>query len=288
MQKPGAALSRAGAARDRGEKDMGYQGNPCWYELGTGDLEAARAFYAGVLGWQVADAGMKDFTYLLARSGGDMVAGMMSLAGQEAAPPPNWLIYFAVDDCDRTAGEITRAGGRVMRGPADIPGTGRFAIAADPQGAVFGILEPDMDGMSAGDVARAERGEGAFDQAKEGHGNWHELMTTDPAAGFDFYAGLFGWTKGEAMDMGLMGTYQLFRHKGTDIGGMMGLGTAPMPVWLPYFGANGIVEAIGRVKAAGGTIAHGPVEVPGGAFIAACTDPQGAWFALVGPREHAG
>ena len=70
---------------------MSYQGNPCWYELGTGDLDAAQAFYGAVLGWEIADAGMKDFAYLLARSGGEMVAGMMSLAEQEFAPPPNWL-----------------------------------------------------------------------------------------------------------------------------------------------------------------------------------------------------
>lgn len=264
---------------------MGYQGNPCWYELGTGDLEGARAFYAGLLGWEIADAGMKDFTYLLARSGGDMVAGMMSLEGQEGAPPPNWLTYFAVDDCDRTAEDIGKAGGRVMRGPEEIPGTGRFAIAADPQGAVFGILEPDMTGMSAEAVAKAEQGAGAFDQTKDGHGNWHELMSTDPEAGFTFYSRLFGWTKGEAMDMGPMGTYQLFRHKGTDIGGMMGLGNAPVPTWLPYFGANGIDAAVDRIKAGGGTIAHGPHEVPGGAFIAVAQDPQGAWFAVVGPKD---
>lgn len=264
---------------------MSYQGNPCWYELGTGDLDAARAFYARVLGWDIEDAGMKDFTYLLARSGSDMVAGMMSLEAQEFAPPPNWLIYFAVDNCDRTAEAIAAAGGKVTRGPAEIPGTGRFAIAADPQGAVFGILQPDMTGMSPEDVARADRGEGAFDQRKAAHGNWHELMSSDPAAGFSFYAGLFGWTRGEAMDMGPMGTYQLFRHKGADIGAMTGLGNAPMPMWLPYFGANGIVAAISRVAASGGAVAHGPVEVPGGAFIAVCTDPQGAWFALVGPKE---
>lgn len=264
---------------------MSYQGNPCWYELGTGDPDAARPFYAQVLGWDITDAGMKDFTYLLAKSGGDAVAGMMSLKGQEFAPPPNWLIYFAVDDCDRTAAAIAAAGGRVVRDPADIPGTGRFAIAADPQGAAFGILEPDRAGMTEAEVSRAERGEGAFDPARDGHGNWHELMSSDPQAGFAFYSALFGWTKGEAMDMGAMGTYQLFRHKDRDIGGMMGLGQAPAPCWLPYFGANGIDAAIARARAGGGRLSHGPAEVPGGAFIAVLSDPQGAWFALVGPRE---
>ena len=85
----------------------------------------------------------------------------------------------------------------------------------------------------------------AFDQQKEGHGNWNELMTSDPEAGFRFYSGLFGWQKSQAVDMGEMGTYQVFSHDGTDIGGMMGLGNSPVPAWLPYFGTNGVEAAIG-------------------------------------------
>ena len=85
--------------------------------------------------------------------------------------------------------------------------------------------------------------------------------------------------------MGEMGTYQVFSHDGTDIGGMMGLGNSPVPAWLPYFGANGIDAAIARITAAGGKLAHGPTEVPGGAFIAVAQDPQGAWFAVVGPKD---
>src|SRR5690606_22710256 len=121
----------------RGGLSMSYHGNPCWYELGTGDLAAAGDFYAGILGWQIADSGMEGFEYHLARSGDDMVAGMMSNAGQQGNPPPNWLIYFAVDDCDKTAGDIKAAGGKACKGPDDIPGTGRFAVVADPQRAVF-------------------------------------------------------------------------------------------------------------------------------------------------------
>ncbi|MFT3972417.1 MAG: hypothetical protein QM699_02885 [Amaricoccus sp.] len=85
--------------------------------------------------------------------------------------------------------------------------------------------------------------------------------------------------------MGGMGTYQVFSHGGADIGGMMGLGNAPVPCWLPYFGVDGITAAIGRVEAAGGRIAHGPFEVPGGAMIAVAQDPQGTRFAVVGPQD---
>ncbi|MCP8894911.1 VOC family protein [Shinella daejeonensis] len=264
---------------------MKYHGNPCWYELGTGDLEAASDFYAGIFGWRIADSGMEGFDYRLAKSDGDMVAGMMSSAGQTGNPPPHWLIYFAVDDCDRTVADVEAAGGRVYKAPADIPDTGRFAVVADPQGAVFGLLQPDMSRMSEADRARAEAGEGAFNQKKAGHGNWNELMSSDPQAGFAFYSGLFGWTKGEAMDMGDMGTYQLFRHKDVDIGAVMGLGNAPASAWLAYFGVDGAVtKTVEAITAAGGKVHHGPMEVPGPAYIAVAQDPQGAWFAVVGGK----
>ncbi len=253
-------------------------GRPCWYELATskGSVGAAEAFYGAVLGWTFQDAGMEGFTYHLASADGDMVAGVMEMPDEAGGMPPLWMIYFAVEDADKAAAAIEAAGGRIHKPVADIPGTGRFAIAGDPQGAGFGILEPaPMQDGQAGN---------AFDQAKAGHGNWNELMTTDPAGGFRFYADLLGWEKSRAVDMGEMGVYQTFSHDGDDIGGIMGLGQSPVATWLPYFGVNGVDPAIARVTAAGGRLAHGPMEVPGGAFIAVAQDPQGAWFALVGPK----
>lgn len=256
------------------------QGLPIWYELSTGKgaLADAGGFYAKVLGWDIGDSGMEGFTYHLAKSDGDMVAGLMEMPDDVAEIPPMWMIYFGVEDADKAASDITSAGGMIHREPADIPDTGRFAIAGDPQGAGFGILAPLP--MSNGN------GGGAFNQQKAGHGNWNELMSANPGAGFDFYSKLFGWKKSAAVDMQEMGTYQLFSHDGQDIGGMMGLGNAPMSCWLPYFGANGVTEAIGRIEAGGGTLIHGPHEVPGGAWIAIARDPQGAHFAVVGPKEH--
>lgn len=254
------------------------QGAPCWYGLGTTDLDAASTFYEQVLGWSVTDSGMPDMDYRLAQIDGDMVAGMMSTARMEGAPPPNWLVYFAVDSADDIVGTVQSRGGSIVIPPTDIPGTGRFGVLTDPQGAFFGVLQPEpMDTEPQG---------GAFDQSKPGHGNWHELMVPDPAAAFDFYAGLFGWTKDQALDMGDMGTYQLFAHEGTTIGGMMGQGNSPVPTWLPYFGSGGTDAAIERVKAAGGNVMHGPMEVPGGGWIAIAQDPQGAVFAFVGPKEQ--
>lgn len=256
---------------------MTYHGNPCWYELGTSDLNGAGQFYGKVLGWNVENAGMEGFEYHLAKMGEAMVAGMMSNAGQEGSPPPNWVIYFAVDDCDKTAADVKAGGGQVYKEPADIPGTGRFAVVADPQGAVFGILQPLP--MTPSDEGQS------FNQQKAGHGNWNELMSSDPEAAYDFYAKLFGWSKGEAMDMGEMGTYQLLRRDDKDFGAVMGLGDAPVPAWLPYFGVENTTAAVDRINAEGGKVLHGPIEVPGPAWIAVAQDPQGAAFAVVGPEK---
>ena len=116
---------------------------------------------------------------------------------------------------------------------------------------------------------------------------WHELMTTDWQKGFDFYASQFGWVKSTAMDMGPMGTYQLFKPSegAADVGGMMTDSQAPKPYWLFYFVVDDIDDALKRVTERKGELLMGPMEVPGGAWIIQATDPQGALFALVGMRK---
>src|SRR5205085_9119861 len=102
---------------------------------------------------------------------------------------------------------------------------------------------------------------------------------------FAFYSKLFGWTKADAIDMGPMGTYQLFSTGNGPVGGMMTkTPQTPAPFWLYYFNVSGIDAARERVKTAGGKVINGPMEVPGGSWILQGLDPQGAMFALVGPK----
>lgn len=256
------------------------QGTPCWYELGTSSLDGAIAFYGKLFGWSVNKAPMEGFDYRLASAGGDMVAGMMSNAEQHGAPP-HWLLYFQVDDCDAFTAQVAQRGGGTLVPPTDIPNTGRFAVLTDPQGAAFGVLTPlPMD------PADGQQG-GAFNQEASGHGNWHELMSSDPKAALAFYTELLGWTAGDALDMGPMGTYQLIAFGGRNIGGIMGQGQAPRPAWLPYFGVDDVAGAMATITETGGSILHGPQEVPGPALIAVAMDPQHAAFAIVGPKPGA-
>ena len=255
---------------------MGYHGSFVWYELMTTDKPAAEAFYREVVGWSVADSGMPGFDYAMLSAGGSPVAGLMTLPDDVAAAGgrPGWIGYVAVDDIDTGTAEVARLGGTVHRQPDDIPGIGRFSVVADPQGAVLCLFQPD------GEDDRPA------DPRAPGNTGWHELYAADAPAVFDFYAALFGWTKGAAIDMGPMGTYRLFAHDGSDIGGMMTKPPAvPAPFWNYYFIVEAIDAAIARLTAAGGKVLNGPMQVPGGAWIVQATDPQGAFFSLTAARR---
>ncbi|MCA2010144.1 VOC family protein [Cereibacter sphaeroides] len=249
-----------------------FHGFPCWYELTTPDPVAAGDFYGTVIGWSCNRAPMEGFDYYLGSMGEAMVSGMV--APQAPGIPPNWMIYFAVTDCDASVAGMQEDGAQIVAGPADIPGTGRFAILQDPAGGHFGLLQPPPDGTG-----------GAYAPQTAGHGAWHELMSTDPDAAALFYAKHLGLTESRAMDMGPMGSYRILAVDGTELGGLMRQPIPGMPsFWLPYFTVPSVDAAIAAISGAGGEVKHGPAEVPGGAFIAQATDPQGAWFAVTGPR----
>ena len=249
---------------------MSSHGLPCWYELTSPDPSASAACYSGLLGWIWADSGMPGMDYRLGSAGPVMIAGMMKA---EPGQPLGWKTYIAVDDCDGTVAQATSLGAKVIVPPADIPGTGRFSIFVDPQGAGIAILQP----------LPTEDGTGgrAFDQQKPGHGNWHELICPDPAKAMAFYRALFGWTLARSVEMGPDMVYHIFKRGDLDIGGIFTNGDSRM--WKPYFGTVSAKAALDKVTGHGGTVLHGPDEVPGGAFTVQCTDPHGVIFALTGP-----
>jgi predicted enzyme related to lactoylglutathione lyase len=252
-------------------------GQFCWYELMTTDTAAATAFYENVVGWRSQDSGMPGMAYTLLTVGGSPVGGLMALPeeARKAGGRPGWIGYIWVGDVDATAAKVKAAGGALHRPPDDIPGIGRFAVVADPHGAIF-VLFKDAGGERPPRPA----------PDTPGLTGWHELHAGDREADFAFYADLFGWTKTEALDMGdPVGIYQLFATGGPAVGGMMNnMPGVPMPFWLYYFNVVNIDAAVAHVTGGGGQILHGPIQVPGGSWIAQGLDPQGAMFAVVGPR----
>ncbi|MDF2688476.1 MAG: glyoxalase [Microvirga sp.] len=247
-----------------------------WYELLTTNREAAEAFYRAVIGWTSQDSGHPEMPYTIMSAGDRPVSGVMTLPPEicEQGGRPGWIGYVSVEDVDAATHRLKEAGGAVHREPDDIPNVGRFSVVADPQGANFVLFQP--------------RGEEAPPppMGTPGHIGWRELYAADGASAFDFYAGQFGWTKAEAMDMGPMGVYQLFAAGDDTIGGMMTKPEQiPAPFWLFNINVPELDAAVERVNANGGQILFGPEEVPGGAWIVQGMDPQGAMFALVAMRR---
>jgi predicted enzyme related to lactoylglutathione lyase len=244
-----------------------------WCELMTPDPDAAAKFYGSVVGWTSSKMPAADQPeYVIFEANGVRVAGMMpfpaELEGQGI--PPNWTGYVAVDNVDQSARDFSANGGTIRRQPADIPGIGRFAVVADPDGAVLCIMTPlPMENPPP---------ELPFDTP--GHVGWRELYANDGAKAFDFYSRLLGWTKDHDFDMGPMGVYHIFAEHGKQTGGMM---TRPpevgMAFWSYYFTVPALDAAIERTNAGGGKVVNGPMEVPGG-WVCQAVDPQGAFFCL--------
>ncbi|MER8963191.1 VOC family protein [Mesorhizobium sp. M0701] len=247
-----------------------------WYELMTTDLDAAEAFYTAVVGWkaQPFDGSPGMPRYVVMNVGERGVGGLMAQPEEvrKMGMPPAWVGYIHTRDVDAATKSLKAADGTVHREPNDIPGVGRFAVVADPQGAVFNFLQPsgpDQPPLPA---------------TTPGNIGWHELYTSDWQAALDFYSEQFGWEKGDAMDMGPMGIYQTFSAGPESGGGMMNKPEQiPVPVWMFYFNVPAIDAAAKRATDNGGNILMGPMEVPGGSWIVQGQDPQGAHFALMAP-----
>lgn len=251
------------------------KGKFSWYELMTSDTKASGRFYSDVVGWTTQEmAGMDGDPYTTFNVGEVGLAGMLKLEGHSG-----WLGYIAVDDVDAHIEKMVEAGGKVFRPATDIPDMLRFAVMSDPQGAAIAVFTPNPA------MPSPKRPE----PPTPGTIGWHELYTTDVEGGYAFYNKLFGWTKINDMDMGPMGIYRLFDqgdHKEMGDGGMMNKAPyIPMPCWNFYFNVDSIGAAAARVKAGGGSVLNGPMQVPGGSWIINGQDPQGAMFSLVSSKE---
>jgi hypothetical protein len=116
-------------------------GSFTWTELQTRDINAAKQFYPKVFGWGIKDSASGPMTYTEWQVNGRSIAGGMPMDPSIPANiPPNWLVYFAVEDTEAAVAKAQQLGGRVMMPPMDTP-AGKFAVLADPTGAAFAVIK---------------------------------------------------------------------------------------------------------------------------------------------------
>ena len=240
-------------------------GTPCWVDYGAADLDAAKAFYTAVLGWQYTGGEPEYGGYLTAVVKDLPAAGMGPQ--QDPSDPPRWTTYFATDDAEATAARIRDAGGTVIVEPMDVGPMGRMVIALDPRGNPFGLWQ-------------AGQHTGARIHGEPGALVWNEAMVDDAAAEREFYAAVFGFTYDKVEGGGEDFDYTTFSTGGDPLGGL-GASSPELPKgWLTCFSVASTDEAVATVEANGGKVIMAPMDTPWGRF-AVVEDAWGAPFEVM-------
>jgi len=249
-------------------------GTFCWNELATDDTAAAQAFYTGLFGWTARDQELPGGgapPYKMVRLGGEDLAGMYDMAGpQFEGVPPHWMNYVLVEDVDAVAAGVEPAGGKLIWPPMDIPGVGRMAAFADPEGARLSLFQA---GARAG---RPDMG------AAHGAFCWAELNTNDPEAAAAFYTAVLPWD-GHRSDSGPH-PYTEWLVGGRPVGGMIQIDRSwgPVPAhWTTYFAVDDCDAAVARAVELGGSSKMPATTIDGVGRFALLDDPTGATFAVI-------
>lgn len=244
-------------------------GKVIWHDLMTEDLDSARRFYSGVLGWTFdTTQGPGGQEYAVASSGNVYVAGMVAIAGaKDGEKYSRWLPYVSVADVDASVSRAVANGASVAVSARNV-NLGRVAALIDPEGAVIGLARSDF-----GDPDDVTTAPGA------GRPVWTELLSNDPATAASFYKSIGGYEINTIERRG--GEYTLLAGHGANRAGIF---KDPRenadPVWLTYFGVDDPAAAAAKAESLGGKILV-PVspEVRDGT-MAVVTDPSGAILVL--------
>jgi predicted enzyme related to lactoylglutathione lyase len=247
-----------------GERTSYPPGTFSWVDLQTSDQEAAKGFYADLLGWDYDDVPVGEgATYSMARLQGHSVAAIGGLQGDEM--PPHWNCYVTVADVDAAAARAKELGATVLAEPFDVFDAGRMAVFADPQGAVLSIWQA-KENIGAGLVNVP----GAL--------TWNDLISPDVEASAAFYRDLFGWQVEETP--GSDGQYWSITNGGRVNGGIMPMPPGSHPAWNLYFAVEDVDTTVARATERGAETVMGPMDIPNGGRFAVIRDPQNAVFSI--------
>ncbi|MEG3627334.1 VOC family protein [Streptomyces poriticola] len=247
------------ASADENGASAYTEGVPCWVDAQLSDVEAGKRFYGELFGWTFEGGegteGGEGGEWTWARLAGEPVAGLVRKT--DGRMPTVWTVYFHTPDAAALGRRIREGGGQLVTTPHPVADLGSTALAADPQGAVFGLWQP---GRHPGFGRRHEPG--SF--------GWAELYTPDTEAANGFYGDLFHdalFGPGADPDVGRAPVSGVF--------------PAEMPAhFLVHFDVADCEAALGTVARLGGRVQVPPFETSYGG-VAVVTDGQGASFALL-------
>lgn len=249
-------------------------GRFCWYDLMSTDPAASKEFYTKLFGWRVEPTPMGEMTYDMLYTGDRPLGGLVPLDPGEGLPT-HWIPYIAVEDIHATCETAAARGGQVCVPPTAI-GPGVFAVLGDPQGTFFSIWQNE-EGEAPPEAPRGTPGVFC----------WNECMSTDAAAGGEFYAALFGWAV-TPMEMEVGGcavAYRTFGLGGEHHAGIMDLPPEALeqgakPHWLSYVAVDDCDAATEKATGLGAQVLCPPTDIPETGRFSVLMDPQGGMLSL--------
>lgn len=245
---------------------MSTNGEPCWIQLSTDDVDTAISFYGDLFGWSAGEPSAEHQGYRMFFRGEDAIAGLVPTPD---GGHPTWTVFLATPDLARTVVRATEAGGAVLIEPTPVADLGSFAELTDPGGAAVGAWQADtFSGFAVRNDASAP--------------GWFETLTTRYDEAVEFYRSAFGW------ETHVMSDSPEFRYTtlGLDENARAGvmdasafLGDEPSR-WQFYLQIPDTDETVAKAASIGGTVVQPAEDTPYGR-VATLTDPAGVRFCVM-------
>ena len=248
-----------------------HPGKMIWTDLITPNLADAKRFYGGLFGWTFDDIRSGDTDYAVALLDGNPVGGLVQRKirpGERRQPA--WLTFLSVANADEAEHVALAHGGKVLSPPRTYGQRGRQAVLADPQGAVFAVLQ-----SSSGDPQDV--------LAEPGEWIWSSLVTNDPKADADFYQDMFGYEvfelpSDDGQDHIVLTSDDYARASSNTLPPKL---AKLHPHWLNFVRVVDTAAAVAKVEALGGRVLVAPHLDRHGGMVALVADPAGAPFGLL-------
>ncbi len=181
-----------------------------------------------------------------------------------------WSSYVLVDDVDAAARRAKEVGGKVVREPMDIPNVGRFAVVADPWGAV---VQPFRSSAEGAPPPEGMPPVGTF--------CWETLITPDVKAAAAFYAKVVGFGTGKTPN----GEGTVFTSGDTPVADLQPGRSGSPSYWATYVAVENAEASRDRAVRLGGQVMVPRVDVPQVGIISFVADPTGASLGLFQPSR---
>ncbi len=262
---PGKAFPTVGAVTAFPTNNY-HPGKVIWVDLVTTDVARAATFYNRVFGWEFKYLANK--TYAQASYQGHPVGAIAEYNDDQAvAGDAQWLVSFSSSDIDGATKKAIQAGGKVLEGPENLDGRGRWVMVSDPEGAELMLLN-------------ATGGDPADRPSELNEWLWAELWTTDAKEASKFYLDVVG-LKSFAIEDEAGKPYTLLGRDGVARAGVV---KSPFdgvePNWLAYILVKNIKETVGSIEKNGGKVVMAPGASADQVTTAIVSDPTGGVFAI--------